>query len=413
MFHTGQLKRLFALMSHVMLVFVWHLPAFAYDDDRTISQVDFNPESFLDINAASFRRALELDWLAANQGFRMAGGSISSNRLYLNSELRLHEALSRQLIFGLSWEQDDFYADRPTGLPQLAVNVYPVENSEFGMAVIGTAAHDKRQADLGYALLWGREPDNHIRFSWLKVDAFHNEKNEFDNDRYTEAGETLTLEGVTQLTPQWLVEFSFERDRPLSLDFDNGAGRFDHKRYEHHLTLYHRYTEDAFWGLEWRILDIAKSRLDVDDSQAQILEYQSFDMFWVGPCCRSKEMTLGLRYDRFDETRANRVVPDESFDYRLSTTQLYASVHDEFTTHQAWDVGLYAGWSNQDRDYAGSLPEGAVEERAEGLEAKLRGSWEYHSANKNSVIRFSLALNLDDVFNDPGDGGAIYYYSRF
>lgn len=181
MFHTGQLKRLFALISQVMLVFVWQVPAFAYDDDRTISLVDFNPESFLDINAASFRRALELDWLAASQGFRMAGGSISSNRLYLNSELRLHEAFSRHLIFGLSWEQDDFYADRPTGLPQLAVNVYPVENSEFGMAVIGTAAHDKRQADLGYALLWGREPDNHIRFSWLKVDAFHNEKNEFDN----------------------------------------------------------------------------------------------------------------------------------------------------------------------------------------------------------------------------------------
>lgn len=383
---------------------------YAYDDDRSISQVDFNPESFLDINAAAFRPALERDWLLADQGFRISGASISSNRLYLNSALRLRQEFSRNLAVGVSWGQDDFYADKPTPLPQLSINVFPLEDTDLGVAVLGTAAHDKRQADLGYAFLWGREPDDQIRFSWVKVDVFHNEKNEFDDSVYTESGETLSLEGNKKLSSRWRVQFKLERDRPLSLSFDEAASCFEHKRYEHQLATYFDYAADAFVGAKWRIFDITKSRMDSGLNQSQILTYHSLDAFWVTACCDAKELTVGLRYDRFEEVRSDRAMPEEGFRYTLNTTQLYGSVHHAYSATQAWDLGMYAGWSRQMREFAEA---DAREAQTEGLEAKLRASWALYSQDKHSALRFSLSLNLDDVFNDPGDGGGVYYQTLF
>ena len=367
----------------------------------------------MDISANSFRHQLERDWLGARNGFRIAGGSISGDRLALMSELRLNQDFSNHLAFGLSWKQDDFYANKPNPLPQLALKFYPVEGSNLGVAALGTAAHDKRQADLGYAVFLGREPDDYVRFAWTKVDVFYNEKNEFDDSFYREFGETATMDGVKAISDRWLVQFRFERDRPLSLAFDDNAGRFDHKRYDHELTTYFQYSAKYLFGASWRMFDISKSRRETGFSQAQELEYLSAEIFWVTQFQAPYELTLGMRHDEFDERLINRVVPAESYGYRLRTTQGYASLRHEYKAQQAWDLGLYAGWSEQERDFRGVIPEGEVEENSEGLEAKLRTSWSYHSLDQQSALRISVALDLDDAANDLADGGGIYYQTRF
>ena len=46
-------------------------------------------------------------------------------------------------------------------------------------------------------------------------------------------------------------------------------------------------------------------------------------------------------------------------------------------------------------------------------EHKLDFAWIYHSANKKSSVYMHISFNLDELDEDPGDGGGITYQSTF
>lgn len=388
------------------------LPAQAFDDDREISDVKLKSETFLDLNANSFRRTLDLAWLDVKNGWRMVGGSTSTDRLFLRTDLRMQSELSRHLQVGLSLEQDDFYAKKPLSLPQVSIDVYPLEEHDIGFSILGTAAHDKRQADLGYALTLGRRYEDYVRVSWLKVDTFYNEKNEFDDSRYDNFGETLTLEGQQTLNEHWRLVFDLKKDRPLRWLAEADSREFKHEAGDYSLTGYYARDEHVF-GLRGRLFDIDKSLRETASDVAQTLDYQHLDLFAVTQHDSALESTFGLRYDRFDEILLDDTSPGNSFDFTLHTWQTYTSVYFETTAHQAWDLGLFAGWSDFEKRYTARTTDSPADEFTEQLEAKFRASWQYRSADGRSTLALNLSLNLDDLFNDPGDGGGLYFQTYF
>lgn len=399
----------YGLLPGMVLIFSNQI-AFAFDDDRTINNIHLKDESFLDINAHQFRKSLDLLWLDTVSGWRSTGGSVSTDRLYLYNDLRLHKQLFEALGFGLRYQQENFYAKKPAPSPLIYVDVYPQPDHVIAASLIGAPAYDKRQSDIGYAITLGRQPTNYSRLSWLKVDKFYNKKNEFDNSYYQEFGETWMLEGTYKPGQRWLIHYDLTRDTPLNFIFDDQTSHFRHQSYDYKFNLVNHLSKHQFMGANFRSLDADKYLQESSSNQGQKINYYMLDLYWVNKGFDgNRELTLGLRYDTFKERLRNYVNSNGTYDFELTTWQTYGSLYHSYSQHQAWDLGLYLGWSERSKQY---LANNIYEYDDSGVQAKLRTSWQYHSIDRTSVLVITMTFNLDDLFDDPGDGGGIYLQTK-
>jgi len=385
--------------------------AYAFDDDRNISDIHLKDESFLDINASEFRKSLEFLWIETLNGWRATGGSVSTDRLFFRNELRIQKNLSNALSFGMELDQETFYARKPVPLPLVFLDVYPVNTQNVGISLIGTPAYDKRQSDIGYALTWGRRPSGFTRLSWLKLDKFYNDKNEFDDSYYQEYGESWKMEGVYRFSRGWLVQYGLNKDTPIDFIFENQTSRFQHKSNDYNIKLFKNLSATLFTGVTVRKLMLDKQLQSTSSNERQQIDYAMLDAYWVDKAFRgNRELTLGIRYDNFQETLTDKIAQVNSYDFKLTTWQAYSSLYYTYSIHQAWDLGLYLGWSERSKQYSTSSPDSFDDN---GVQAKLRTSWQYHSIDKSSILLVSMSFNLDDLFNDPGDGGGMYFQTKF
>ena len=407
MCHKSQFSKRVALT--LVLVF-WVGTALAVYDDKNIDDIRLFDETFLDINANAFRKTLDLEWLDTLSGWRMGGGSTATDYLFLYTHLKLNHQLSEKFYFGLDVEQDDFYTRKSLESPLLSADVYPFTSADVGFSFVGTAAVDKRQSDLGFAVTIGRKPRNYVRLSWLSVDYYFNDKNSLDDAYYQKTGDRIMLQGSYDVNNHWQVYFDLDKETPVDFIFNSQTSRFKNESYNYRLSLVYHFDQQQFAGVNLRTMSVMKSLLETASDEAQEVDYQLIDIYWVNGVNRDYELTVGLRYDDFTEQLRDRQNQVNDYNFQLWTVQAYSALYNDYSIHQAWDLGLYAGWSERDKLY---LAPGNPDDVNEGVQAKLRGSWEYHSADKNSRLVFSISLNLDDLFSDPGDGGGIYFQTLF
>jgi len=384
--------------------------SFAYHDDKIIDDIHLFDETFLDINSNDFRKSLDLVWLDTLSGWRMGGGSISTDYLFLQTHLKLNHQLSEKFELGLDLEQVDFYSQANVETPLLYMDVYPFAAADIGLSFLGTAAVDKRQSDLGFAVTIGRRPRNYIRLSWLSVDHYFNEKNSIDDAYYQKSGDQFLLQGSYLPASQWRIFFDLEKRTPIDFIFDNQISRFQSEFYNYRIGVIHHIDRDQFAGVNARTMRYVKSLAETASDESQDVDYQMLDMYWVKVIDRESELTVGLRYDDFNEQFYDRQNPANDYNYQLETLQAYLSLHHDYVIHQAWGLGVYAGWSERGKRYPAAANQDEVND---GVQAQLRVSWEYHSADKSSRLVFNFGLNLDDLSNDPGDGGGIYFQTQF
>lgn len=385
--------------------------ALAFDDDRTISNIHLKDESFLDINAHQFRKSLDLLWLDTTNGWRATGGSVSTDRLFLYNEFRFYKQLFDAVAFGMRFEQENFYARKPTPLPLIFIDVYPQPEHNVGVSIVGTPAYDKRQSDMGYAITIGRLPTNYSRLTWLKVDKYYNEKNEFDDSYYDRFAETWMLEGTYKTGREWIVHYDLKKDTPSDFIYDNQSSRFRHKSHDYKFSLVYLQSKQRFTGINIRSLNTDKYLLETPNNEGQKVDYHMLDLYWLDlGFDGNRELTLGFRYDSFKERLRDYLVSTNSYDFRLTTWQAYATLLNGYTLNQAWELGLYLGWSDRYKQYTANT---RYEFDDEGIQAKLRTSWQYQSVDRSSALVITMTFNLDDLIDDPGDGGGIYLQTRF
>lgn len=396
----------YLLICHVLVV---NDAAWAFDDDKQINKVNLSPENFLDIKAYSFRKSLQYQWFDALSGWRINGGSLDGDRSYVFTDLKLQQELSKYINARLEIQQEVFYATKPSLLPLLELEVFPWAKI-FGVSLLGTAAHDKRQSDLGFALTYGRRPWNYIRYSWLSVDHFYNEKNDFDESYYTEKPESMKLEGAYKKDKQYKLRFSAARDTPLELVLPEQDGLFTHQADQLRLLFDYFVNDYSIVGTTIRGFEVDKSLVQTDQNQSQAINFLSLDVYWVTGLKQRYEIKIGTQYDQLNNELSDYVNASLNQTYIMQTLQFYGTTYHSYSTHMAWDLGLYMGWVNEKEDFQSADKQDIS---YDGFQAKLRTGWEYHSAdNKNSLL-INITFNLDDLINDPTDGGGLSFQAVF
>ena len=185
--------------SLLYVLSIWLLSAdaiaTAFDGDFEINDIDMVEENFLDIKAHRFRKSMEDQWYDNISGWRMNGASLDGDFAFLQTEIKLQQELSDSVNVRLEVEQETFYAEKDFPAPTVEVEFYPLAN-DIGFSLLGTAAYEKRDMNLGAALIWGRRPWGYTRLEVLKVDAVYNEKSAFDSTEQTqEPGAQQEAEG--------------------------------------------------------------------------------------------------------------------------------------------------------------------------------------------------------------------------
>ena len=99
--------------------------AAAWDGSTSLHDINLKPENFLDINSFQFRPSEEIRWYGVENGWRIAGGSLESNRAYLNTDLRLKQLITPSLSARLYWADNEFYEPRQVAHPLLELELWP------------------------------------------------------------------------------------------------------------------------------------------------------------------------------------------------------------------------------------------------------------------------------------------------
>ncbi len=141
----------------------------AFDNDRTLSFPDFNRENFLDISGYQYRKQLDDQWQASDNGFRLAGGSLGQDILYSVLDFKFRTHINPVTEFRLTSRQQAFYAFKPV-YHQVEIGMRP--KKWLYLSFLGSPTYDKRSSDMGTALEIGSRPKNYLRFVYVRHDVF-------------------------------------------------------------------------------------------------------------------------------------------------------------------------------------------------------------------------------------------------
>ena len=387
-----------------------------FDDDIAINEPNFKPENFLDYKAYEFRKSVQEEWYAAENGWRMTGGSLSADVAFVRGEIRLQKDLSDILSMRLLYEQDVYYARKPAQYPLLEIAVRPW-NNPIELSFLGSAAFDKRQSDLGFAATLGKRTANYLRLASLSVDHFYNSKNIFDNSYYAQRPHTLSLQGAYRYE-RWQLRFTAENDKHLSLVMPDTASEFQYKSKMNEGTLDYHYANKALFGVTFRDWTTDKALSEAVSNRKQTLSHHLIDLYWLQPIRRNDELTVGIRYDRFENRLRDLNNADGHYNYQFDTLQLYGLMQHDYSVHAGWGLGIYIGDTAETKDYLSVATDNKANRQWQG---KFRTSWEYHSLGNSSGnssgikdrLTFHFTFNLDNLIDDPGDGAGISYQSVF
>jgi hypothetical protein len=383
-------------------------PLWAFDDDISINRISLDKENFLDIKAYQPRKSLDYQWYDAVNGARIFGGSLDHDRVYALSEFKFQSELSEYVTARIQAKQEVFYAIKPFPLPVLEAQVFPWAKN-IGISILGTVPYDKRQADLGAALSWGRQPWNYTRLSWVKVDSEYNRKNPFDESYYAENPTTTELEGAYVIRNKHIIRYSLAVDSPLELITPEIQGTFKHKAYRYHLLYDYKLNHQELAGITIRGFQQEKSSNETGLHQDQDTAFTTVDVYWAD-LDRDKERRLGLQLDTLNNRFNDYIDADNSLEYSLDTLQLYGTRRFPYGLHMAWDFGIHLAWAMEEKLYT---PPERADEQNDSFQGKFRTGFEYFALDRKSVFQIQMSLELDNLFKSPLNGGGASFQKVF
>lgn len=384
-------------------------PVLAFDNDFEIKDINLNHENFLDINAHHFRKSLEYQWFDNTTAWRITGASLDADLAFLQTELKLQHELSDYINVRLKIEQEVFYADKEFPLPTAEVELYPWAGN-FGFSLLGTPAYEKREMDLGIALIWGRRPWNYTRFEYLDIDALYNQKNVSDNTFYSKEPTAMKLEGAYQFGGHYKLRFSISREKPLELIDPDNNGLFKHEASNYFVLFDYQPVSDSVTGITINGFTLDKSSSQTGQNQQQATDYISVDIYRVKGLGRQYELRVGTRYDHITNDIRDYITISENLDYLMKTLQVYTTAYHPFNEHMAWDLGFYLAQVEEKQNFLQANDKDTLND---GIEAKFRMGFEYSSSDGRSSLQFNLSLNIDDLLEHQGDGAGISFQSVF
>jgi len=382
--------------------------AWAFDDDKNINRISLDKENFLDIKAYQPRKSQQYQWYDSTNGARIFGGSLDHDRIFALSAFKFQSELSEYVTARIQTKQEVFYAIKPYPQPVLEAQVFPWAGN-LGFSLLGTTPYDKRQADLGVAVTWGRQPWNYTRLSWVKVDSEYNRKNPFDESYYEENPTTTELEGAYIIQTKHIVRYTLALDSALELITPETQGTFKHKGYRYDLLYDYKLNHQELLGITIRGFKQEKSSEESGLHQDQKTSFTTVDVYWAD-LDRDKERRLGLQLDALHNEFNDFLDDDNSLEYGLDTVQLYGTHRFPFGAHTAWDFGLHLAWAMEEKLYS---PPSRADEQNDSFQGKFRSGFEYFSLDRKSVLQIHLSIELDKLSRSPLNGGGASFQKVF
>ena len=388
-------------------------PALAFDNDFEINDINLSSENFLDLKAHRFRKSLEYQWYDNTTAWRITGASLDTELAFLQTELKLQHELSDSVNVRLTVEQDVFYADKEFSFPVTEVEFYPWAG-DFGFSLLGIPAYEKRDMDLGIALIWGRRPWSYTRFEYLEVDTLYNQKNVSDNTFYSKESKAMKLEAAYQFGGQsgniYKLRFTISRDTPLELVDPDNNGLFKHEANNYFLLFDYQPVPDSVIGISINGFTLDKSSLQTGQHQQQATDYISADIYWVQGMGKQYEFRLGAQYDQIRNDIRDFITSDDNLDYSMKALQVYTTAYHPISEHMAWDIGLYIGQVEEQQNF---LTDKAMDVLNDKTEVKFRLGFEYSSSDGRNSLQINGSFNVDGFFGNIGDGAGISFQSVF
>ncbi|MGK5090880.1 hypothetical protein WDW89_02550 [Deltaproteobacteria bacterium TL4] len=383
----------------------------AFDNDRTINLIDFKRENFLDLKAYQFRKEMEDLWYESDSGWRGSGGSLGVDLLYVSMEMKWRRKLSEWVTVELKLWQNEFYAIKPMRqLVEIEFHFW----EPLAFFAMGTPAYDKRDADLGGGFIIGDSRWHYLKFSQLNQDVFYNEKNFYDDSYYIQEPRETRLEGAFRLPNRVQGRFSWRRDHPLSMKFPEQNTSFTHEGQEGKIILDCFLSAQRLFGFSYQGFDFKKARLTPNTDEGannskQEMSYHSADIYWLDQLTSKSHLTVGIQYDRIQNTLRNLSNEHQSLDYYYQTLQLYLLLLRAYTENASWEFGLYNGDSKELQDFITNVKK---DTEGHSLESKLRISWEYRYTRSDYLL-LTTSWNMDDLLGNFWDGGHLSYQTTF
>jgi len=398
-----------SLLSAALIALTVRGPVFAFSDDIFIESVDLNAENFIDIRAQRFRKSQDYAWYDSLNGWRIAVASLDGDTFWYETELKFQHQLSKYVNVRMDIEQEVFFNRDPFPPPRFEVQLMPW-GGNLGIGVQGHIAYDKRDNDVGLAITYGQRPWEYIRLGYMQLDAMYNEKNQFDDTRHTQSSDSYEIEGAYQQEDRYKMRFKLQRNTPLEMVSPDVNGTYNEEGDQGWLLFDYNLDKDTIIGTTLRGFESDKVLSQTGQDQSQAISYASYDFYYVKGLFGEYEISTGVIYDQIHEHLVDRLDSNVSRDYRLESLQAYSSVYHRYNDHMAWDVGLHVARVNEITDL---LSTGTTDEEDKTTEAALRTSWEYRSADGTSALVLHFSFNLDDLANDPSDGGGASFQAVF
>lgn len=403
------MPRSFFKFFPALLASVLFSPAQAFDNDFEINDINLSEENFLDMKAHRFRKSQDYAWYDSVSGWRFTGASLDADLAFTQTEVKLQKALSEYVNIRLSMEQEVFYADKEFAIPKAEIEIYPWAGN-LGFTFLGTPGYEKRDLDLGLAVIWGRRPWNYLRFEYLDVDALYSQKNVMDNSYYSKDPKTLKLEGAYQLAQHYKLRFSLSHGQPLEFVDPDNSSLFKYEGDDFFLLFDYQPKPDSVIGITVSGFSLDKSVLETTDNRRQATDYISTDIYWVQGMGKKYEIRLGTQYDYISNDIKDFLSSSNDLAYHMDTLQVYGTAYHRFNEHMAWDLGLYLGQVEERQNY---IYDNSRDTLNDTFEAKLRMGFEYSSSDGHNTLQVNISINADDALSDPGDGGGISFQSLF
>ncbi len=386
----------------------------AFDDDRTLSFPDFNRENFLDISGYQYRKQLDDEWQASDNGFRLAGGSLGQDYLYTIMDFKFRNHINPVTEFRLSSQQHAFYTNKPI-YHQVEIGVRP--QPWLYLSFFGSPTYDKRSSDMGGALEIGVRPQNYFRFAYVRHDVFYNDKNALDDAFYHQIPIERQLEWVTQFNDAIKVKLYLIEDnyfsQILATDLLGNQGVFDHQGDSGQLEVDYLFVHDELFGVKVVGFNVEKGLNTIENYRRQEFKYLSVSSFYIFPVKNpneKSELTLGMRTDQLNYDTKNLLDNSASVTRDFYTSQIYGIL---LVPHRSWlnfEYALHLGYAILQSDFINLV---GGEAKDAGVESKFRFSMELISEDKDNSLMFSSNWNLDDLQGQFWDGGHISFQGRF
>jgi hypothetical protein len=215
--------------------------SFFRGDEVGPSQLHFDEETFM--NILSFEQPLESvqPFLAADSGWQAALGSLRSDLLWYEMDLKYHAPITEDLdarAFVHSGLDLDTDFTQVQVMPELAV----ADHLYLGIPVVLQA--NKGMMDGGFAATW-RDPAEKIDFfqlEWVRSDALFNHKSdEMKKSEVVKPADNFELQGQADLFGFGKTTLILADETPNQIDFVENQ----------HVDEFSRFTARALQAVEW------------------------------------------------------------------------------------------------------------------------------------------------------------------